>query len=90
VCLIAFAIGASQRYPLVIASDRDEFLSRSTLPLASWQTVSNQQILSGRDQRAGGTWLGMTPKGRVAFLTNVRQSDSKNLSTIFCFSIMGR
>lgn len=73
-CLIAFAINASERWPLVIASNRDEFLNRPTLPLARWQTPSGHQIVSGRDLRAGGTWLGMTPTGRVAFLTNVREA----------------
>lgn len=76
-CLIAFAIGASQRWPLVVASNRDEFLDRPTLPLDRWQTTSGQEVISGRDLRAGGTWLGMTPAGRVAFLTNVREASPK-------------
>lgn len=74
-CLIAFSIGASPRWPLVIAANRDEFLDRPTLPLASWQTGSGREIISGRDLRAGGTWLGTTPGGRVAFLTNVREAE---------------
>lgn len=73
-CLIAFAIGASPRWPLVIASNRDEFLERPTLPLARWHTDLGHEIISGRDMRAGGTWLGVTPGGRVAFLTNVREA----------------
>lgn len=73
-CLIAFAIGASQRLPLVIAANRDEFLNRPTLQLDRWQTACGQEIISGRDLRAGGTWLGITPGGRVAFLTNVREA----------------
>ena len=76
-CLIAFAIGASERWPLVIASNRDEFLDRPALPLDRWKTAGGQEIISGRDLRAGGTWLGMTPAGRVAFLTNVREAGSK-------------
>lgn len=72
-CLIAFAIDASARWPLVVASNRDEFHDRPTQPLARWQTASGQEIISGRDARAGGTWLGATPEGRVAFLTNVRE-----------------
>ncbi|MFC5523371.1 NRDE family protein [Polaromonas jejuensis] len=74
-CLIAFAISASARWPLVIAANRDEFLNRPTLPLGRWQSASGQHIISGRDLRAGGTWLGMTPGGRVAFLTNVREAN---------------
>ncbi len=73
-CLVAFAIGASDRWPLVIAANRDEFLARPTLPLARWQTASGQEIISGRDLRAGGTWMGITPGGRIAFLTNVRRA----------------
>ena len=76
-CLIAFAIGASQRWPLVIASNRDEFLDRPTLPLARWHTPTGMEIYSGRDLRAGGSWLGVTPAGRLAMLTNVRDAQSR-------------
>ncbi|MDO9400082.1 MAG: NRDE family protein [Polaromonas sp.] len=72
-CLIAFAINASTRWPLVIASNRDEFLNRPTLPLARWHTDAGTEIISGRDLRAGGTWLGLSPGGRLAMLTNVRE-----------------
>lgn len=71
-CLAAFAIQASARWPLVVAANRDEFFDRPALPLARWQTASGQSIISGRDLRAGGTWLGTTPGGRIALLTNVR------------------
>lgn len=71
-CLIAFAIGASKRWPLLIAANRDEFLDRPTLPLAPWRTEAGTDIISGRDIRAGGTWMGLTAAGRIAMLTNVR------------------
>ncbi|MDP3413722.1 MAG: NRDE family protein [Polaromonas sp.] len=71
-CLIAFAIGASARWPLVIAANRDEFLDRPTLPLARWKSDAGTDIISGRDIRAGGTWMGLTAAGRIAMLTNVR------------------
>ena len=73
-CLIAFALGASTRWPLVIAANRDEYWARPTAPLARWQTVSGPPVISGRDLQAGGTWMGMSPTGRVAFLTNVREA----------------
>ena len=76
-CLTAFAIGVSPDWPLVIASNRDEFLTRPTLPLARWTTDSGQPVISGRDLLAGGTWLGLTPGGRAAFLTNVRAARPK-------------
>jgi uncharacterized protein with NRDE domain len=72
-CLIAFAIGASPRWPLVVAANRDEFLNRPTAPLARWRTEAGKEVISGRDLRAGGTWLGLSPGGRVAMLTNVRE-----------------
>ena len=80
-CLVAFAINASNRWPLVIASNRDEFFDRPTLPMARWQSAAGHAIISGRDARAGGTWLGMTPSGRVAFLTNVREAPSPSQLT---------
>ncbi|WP_341911378.1 NRDE family protein [Polaromonas sp. YR568] len=72
-CLIAFAISASPRWPLVIAANRDEFLNRPTAPLARWTTDAGKEVISGRDLRAGGTWLGLSPGGRMAMLTNVRE-----------------
>ena len=73
-CLAAFAINASSRWPLVLASNRDEFFDRPALALATWQTASGQRVISGRDKQAGGSWLAMSPQGRVALLTNVREA----------------
>jgi uncharacterized protein with NRDE domain len=75
-CLIAFALNVSSRSPLVIAANRDESWDRPTLPLDTWTGASPRQIVSGRDLRAGGTWLGTTATGRVAFLTNVREGQA--------------
>ena len=75
-CLIAFALNASSLWPLVIAANRDEYLIRPTVPLARWKTPAGQVIVSGRDLRAGGAWFGITPGGRIAFLTNVREADA--------------
>jgi len=72
-CLLAIAIGVSTRWPLVIASNRDEYRDRPTLPLAVWNTLDDVTVVSGRDLRAGGTWMGSTTGGRVALLTNVRE-----------------
>ena len=72
-CLIAFAIRSSVRWPLVVAANRDEYLDRPSAALARWRTPGGADIVSGRDLRAGGAWFGVTPQGRVAFLTNVRE-----------------
>jgi uncharacterized protein with NRDE domain len=73
-CLIAMAWGVSADFPLVIASNRDEFYARPTAPLAEWATEQGHTIYSGRDLRDGGTWLGFAQNGRFAMLTNVRNS----------------
>ena len=73
-CLLALAIGASERWPLVLASNRDEHRARATLPLTRWTSDQGTTVISGRDLLAGGTWLGCTPQGRVAMLTNVREA----------------
>jgi len=70
-CLIALAIDASARWPLVIAANRDEYHDRPTAPLAWWQD-DQTRVLSGRDLSAGGTWLGVSASGRIGALTNVR------------------
>ncbi len=72
-CLIALALGVSERYPFVIAANRDEFLDRPTAPLATWEAPSGITVVSGRDLRDGGIWMGFSPSGRFAMLTNVRQ-----------------
>ena len=72
-CLIAFAIDQHPRFPLVVASNRDEFFDRPTERLGWWTPDPGApDVLSGRDLQAGGTWLGLTAPGRIAMLTNVR------------------
>jgi uncharacterized protein with NRDE domain len=41
--------------------------------VAWWE---GREILGGRDEVAGGTWLACSRGGRVAFLTNVLELDS--------------
>ena len=72
-CLIAFAIGAHPSCPLLLAGNRDEFFDRPTTPLHRWPDAPTG-IWAGRDQRDGGTWLGVSEAGRVALLTNVRSA----------------
>lgn len=78
-CLVAFAINASSRWPLVIASNRDESFNRPTLPLQRWTSPSGETVFSGRDVRGGGTWLGVNKAGRAAFLTNVREGPASGI-----------
>lgn len=68
-CLIALNWQPENDSPLVVAANRDELHRRPTLPLHRW---SGGGIVAGRDQQAGGTWLGVTPAGRFAAVTNFR------------------
>ena len=62
-CLLLFAFKAHPSYKLVLAANRDEYYDRPTSPAAYWEDAPD--ILSGRDLRAGGTWLGITRSGRI-------------------------
>ena len=72
-CIISLAWQLLPDQPLLLLANRDEFYARPTTPLQRW---AEQSILAGRDQQSGGTWLGITPSGRWAALTNFRQVPS--------------
>ncbi|WP_420457300.1 NRDE family protein [Rubrivirga sp.] len=69
-CLVVFALDAHPRHRLVLAGNRDEAFARPAAGLAPWDDAPD--VIAGRDLEAGGTWLGITPTGRWAVLTNVR------------------
>ena len=72
-CLVALAIDQNRRFPLVVATNRDEFFQRPAARLAWWAPPDGgPDVLSGRDLESGGTWLGLTAQGRLALLTNIR------------------
>ena len=63
----------AKRYRLVIASNRDEILSRPADRLGRW---SGTKVIGGRDRAGGGTWLGMSDGGRWSCILNVREPES--------------
>jgi len=63
----------AKRYRLVIASNRDEILSRPADRLGRW---SGTKVIGGRDISGGGTWLGMSDGGRWSCILNVREPES--------------
>jgi uncharacterized protein with NRDE domain len=70
-CLLLIASKTHQRYPLIIAANRDEYYSRPSAEAQFWKDETS--ILAGRDMQAGGTWLGMTRQGRIAAVTNFHE-----------------
>lgn len=74
-CVGVVAWRADPRWLLVAAANRDEFHERPTDPLAVW--TDDGSIIAGRDRTAGGTWLGVSPTGRFAFVTNHRVAEER-------------
>lgn len=70
-CLLFFSYRTTPGYRLVVAANRDEFLSRPTAPLAFLD--KEKTILAGRDLLGGGTWLGITAQLKFAAITNYRE-----------------
>ena len=69
-CLILFSYDQHPAYRLVLAANRDEFHDRPTGPASFWEEGNG--ILAGRDLKEGGTWMGITRRGRWAAVTNYR------------------
>ncbi|UII29287.1 NRDE family protein [Fulvivirga maritima] len=74
-CLILLAYKKHEKYPLIVAANRDEFYARKTESAHFWS--DNPQVLAGRDLEAGGTWMGVNKNGRLAMITNYR--DLRNI-----------
>jgi len=73
-CLIIVAHQIVERFPLLLAANRDEFHGRPTRPSQFWP--EHPQLLAGKDLEAGGTWMGITRSGRFAAVTNYRDPDA--------------
>ncbi|KAL0961516.1 hypothetical protein HGRIS_006457 [Hohenbuehelia grisea] len=74
-------------YSLILCTNRDEFLDRPTKD-AHFHSFEHEagvhhgrqdagKVLSGRDEMAGGTWLGLSRSGRVSVLTNITEPPSE-------------
>jgi uncharacterized protein with NRDE domain len=70
VCLIAFAWRAHPRWPLAMIASRDEFHARPSAPAGFLADAPD--VFGGIDLRAGGSWLLVSKRQRLAAITNVR------------------
>lgn len=63
-CIVAIAWQLFDELPLILLSNRDEFLQRPTEPLHQW---ADKPIYAGRDEQSGGTWLGIQQEQQKGF-----------------------
>jgi uncharacterized protein with NRDE domain len=72
VCTLAIYVRAFVEFPLIVAANRDEFLDR---PTSGPRLLPGETgIFAGRDEVAGGTWLGINRAGVLAALLNRRSN----------------
>ncbi|XP_055511423.1 transport and Golgi organization protein 2 homolog [Leucoraja erinacea] len=72
-----FSPNSASAYRFILAANRDEYYARPTKPADFWE--NNRNILSGLDLekgKEGGTWLGISRKGKCAALTNYLQPNT--------------
>ncbi|KAI9900488.1 hypothetical protein N3K66_004750 [Trichothecium roseum] len=73
---IAFFTSKHPDYALILVDNRDEYILRPTSRPHWWtHPATGRHVLSARDleRPERGTWLGVTPAGRVCVLTNYRE-----------------
>jgi uncharacterized protein with NRDE domain len=75
-CLIFLSLQAHPTYKLIVAANRDEFYNRKTQAAHFWE--DHPRVLAGRDLEANGTWMGITPSGKISMLTNYRDTQNIN------------
>jgi uncharacterized protein with NRDE domain len=71
-CLILFAYRVRPDVPLIVAANRDEFYARPAALARHWSDAPH--VFAGRDLTAGGTWLGVSTRGRFAAVTNFSET----------------
>ena len=69
-CLLGIIKNPCTGVRLALAANRDEFYARPSSAIAYWRDYPN--IIGGRDESSGGTWLGITPRGNYAAVLNFR------------------
>ena len=72
-CTVVILRRPDHDWPLILGANRDEVLDRPwTPPGRNWADRAN--VRGGRDNLAGGTWLGVNDTGVVAAILNRRGS----------------
>lgn len=69
-CILFIALKQHKDFPLILLANRDEYHERPTTKAGFWPEFP--ELLAGKDEKEGGTWLGLHTNGRVSALTNYR------------------
>ncbi len=67
-CTLAISVGLNPDWPLIIAANRDEALTRPSSPPLRWE--GETPFVAPRDELAGGSWLGYNAAGIFVGITN--------------------
>jgi uncharacterized protein with NRDE domain len=59
-------------YKLILCANRDESFARETKRPHYWEKDKN--VFGGKDLEKGGTWIGVRRNGKLAAVTNVRET----------------
>jgi len=68
VCVLLLHVGLRDDAPVVLLANRDEDYARTFRPPARWDDPPG--LIAPRDDRGGGTWLGVNATGLVVAITN--------------------
>lgn len=71
-CFVLLLHRVHPQYPILLAANREERRDRPSTPPHAWD--GSPRIWAGRDELAGGTWLGVSETGMVVAVTNRRAS----------------
>ena len=70
-CLLIVLRGLDTEYPIVVASNRDEYRQRYATP-PTLHVGARRRMIGPRDSVGGGTWMAVNDHGLFAGLTNVK------------------
>jgi len=69
VCTVILLRRPGHAWPVLLATNRDERIARRWDPPAAWWP-GQPEVVGGRDQEAGGTWMAVNASGVVAAVLN--------------------
>jgi uncharacterized protein with NRDE domain len=74
VCTVGLILKQHPDYPLIVAANRDESADRASVGPLRWSDAPIP-FVGGRDEVAGGTWMGLSDAGVMVALTNLWVGD---------------